>query len=141
MSTNRPTANQISVGSVNLDRVVTPDGGLAVGANATFTSNIFDTPIINVTGSATFADNAAGKILMANSTAAITLTFAAAASANGFCITIVRANTGNVIIANTTAVTKRNTAVYTTANISSQWDSATIIYKATNEIVVIGNIT
>lgn len=115
-------------------------GPLTVSANAVFTSNVFDLPILTVTASGHYGANAAGKTLYANTTAGITLTFGAA-SQSGFAITVVRGNTGNVTIANTTGVFRRNTASYTTANISNRYESATILYVATNEIVVIGSIT
>lgn len=105
-------------------------------------ANIFDTPIVSVTSSSSFSDNAAGKVLLCDSTAptAITLTFAPAAKAN-FAVTIIRNGTGNVIIANTSTIQKQNTTSYTTANISSQFAAATVLYTATNKFILLGDIT
>jgi hypothetical protein len=105
-------------------------------------ANIFDTPIVTVTSSSSYSDNAAGKVLLCDSTSptSITLTFGAAAKAN-FAITIIRNGTGNVIIANTTAVQKQNTTSYTTANIASQFSAATVLYTATNKFILLGDIT
>jgi hypothetical protein len=105
-------------------------------------ANIFDTPIVSVTSSSSFSDNAAGKVLLCDSTAptAITLTFTAAPKAN-FAVTIIRNGTGNVIIANTSTIQKQNTTSYTTANISSQFAAATVLYTATNKFILLGDIT
>jgi hypothetical protein len=105
-------------------------------------ANIFDTPIVSVTSSSSFSDNAAGKVLLCDSTAptAITLTFTAAAKAN-FAVTIIRNGTGNVIIANSATIQKQNTSSYTTANISSQFAAATVLYTATNKFILLGDIT
>jgi methionine-rich copper-binding protein CopC len=95
-----------------------------------------------VTSSSSFSDNAAGKVLLCDSTAptAITLTFTAAAKAN-FAVTIIRNGTGNVIIANSATIQKQNTTSYTTANISSQFAAATVLYTATNKFILLGDIT
>lgn len=105
-------------------------------------ANIFDTPIVSVTANRTVTDNAAGLVLLCDSTAptAITLTFAPAAKAN-FAVTIIRNGTGNVIIANTSTIQKQNTTSYTTANISSQFAAATVLYTATNKFILLGDIT
>jgi len=105
-------------------------------------ANIFDTPIVSVTSSSSFSDNAAGKVLLCDSTSptSITLTFAPAAKAN-FAVTIIRNGTGNVIIANTSTIQKQNTTSYTTANISSQFAAATVLYTATNKFILLGDIT
>lgn len=105
-------------------------------------ANIFDTPIVSVTSSSSFSDNAAGKVLLCDSTSptAITLTFTAAAKAN-FAVTIIRNGTGNVIIANSATVQKQNTTSYTTSNISSQFAAATVLYTATNKFILLGDIT
>jgi hypothetical protein len=105
-------------------------------------ANIFDTPIVSVTSSSSFSDNAAGKVLLCDSTSptSITLTFTAAAKAN-FAVTIIRNGTGNVIIANTSTIQKQNTTSYTTANISSQFAAATVLYTATNKFILLGDIT
>src|SRR6056300_1732693 len=52
-----------------------PEGGdLIYGENATVT----DMPILEVTDSGTYAENAAGKVIVVNSSSARTITFAAA---------------------------------------------------------------
>lgn len=105
-------------------------------------ANIFDTPIVSVTSSGSYSDNAAGKILLCDSTSptAITLTFHSAPKAN-FSVTIIRNGTGNVIIANTSSVQKQNTTSFTTANISTQFGAATVVYTATNKFILLGDIT
>ena len=105
-------------------------------------ANIFDTPIVSVTSSSSFSDNAAGKVLLCDSTSptTITLTFTAAAKAN-FAVTIIRNGTGNVVIANSATIQKQNTTSYTTANISSQFAAATVLYTATNKFILLGDIT
>ncbi len=106
-----------------------------------FSTTTFDTPVITITGGTTVAENAAGKVILADTTAAggITVTFAAAAT-SGFATTVVRSNTGNVIIAAGAGVTKVNTASFTTSNISARYEAATVVYTATNQILVLGSI-
>lgn len=115
---------------------------LNVSSNAFFTGNIVDTPISVVTTSSTFADNSAGKILYVdpNSTGDVTVTFAAA-QRSGFATTIVRGNVGNVVIANVSGVEKVNSASFTTSNVSARYEAATVVYVATNKILVLGSIT
>lgn len=115
---------------------------LNVSSNAFFTGNIVDTPISVVTTSGTFADNSAGKILYVdpNSTGDVTVTFAAA-QRSGFATTIVRGNVGNVVIANVSGVEKVNSASFTTSNVSARYEAATVVYVATNKILVLGSIT
>ena len=100
---------------------------------------VIDTPIKTTTSSITVADNAAGQLITVNNTTALTITFAAAVQ-SGFSVTLARWNTGNVTIANTAAVTRRNTAGFSTMNIANRWSTATVIYTATNEILVVGDI-
>lgn len=110
---------------------------LTVNGNTTLKGNIFDLPVITVTANTTFGDNAAGKIVLVNNTSPITITFAATTVGN-CAITIVRKNTGNVIIANTAGVAKLNTSAYTSSNLKNRYSTATVIYSATNEIIVVG---
>lgn len=103
------------------------------------TGNILDTPIVTTTTDATYGINAAGKVIVVDSTSARTITFATAPVA-GFAVTVLRKNTGNVIISNTSTLLRLNTSNFTTLNISTQYGAATVIYTATNQIVLIGDI-
>jgi hypothetical protein len=116
-----------------------PTHKLHVNGDVRFTSNILDTPIVSITSAATYADNAAGRVIVVDSTSAVTVTFAAAAYA-GFTVTVVRKNTGNVTIANTSGVVKLNTANYLTSNILGRYLSASVMYTATNEFILLGDI-
>lgn len=111
-----------------------PEGGDVIYGS---TATVADMPAVEVTSSSSYAQNAAGKILIANSASALTLTFAAATRAN-FAVTVLRRGSGNVTIA-ASGVTKHNVANYTTANIAIQNGSATIVYTATNAIHVMGD--
>jgi hypothetical protein len=117
----------------------TYSGDVTYAANVTYTSNTFDTPIVVVGTSGTYADNAAGKILAVDSGSAVTVTLAAASVA-GFSITILRKGLGNVTIANTTGAARLNTSSFTTANINNRYEAATALYTATNEFVLIGSV-
>jgi hypothetical protein len=116
-----------------------PTHKLHVNGDVRFTSNIIDTPIVSITSAATYADNAAGRVIVVNSTSAVTVTFAAAAY-DGFTVTVVRKNTGNVTIANSSNIVKLNTANYLTSNILGRYLSASIVYTATNEFILLGDI-
>lgn len=108
-------------------------------------SNIADTPVVSLTGSIHCNENAAGKVFITGNNVngavtnanAMTIVFANAAYA-GFAITVIRGGTSNATIANLSL--KSNSASFTRANISNQWEAATIMYKATNEIVLLGSI-
>lgn len=104
-----------------------------------FTATTFDTPVSSIAAATTYADNAAGKVILVDSTSAVTVTFAVASS-SGFATTVVRANTGNVIIAAGAGVTKVNSTSFTTSNISARYEAATVVYTATNQILVLGSI-
>lgn len=120
---------------------VTHTGGtLSVSSNVQFTSNIVDTPVISITADTTISDNYAGKVLLVTSTAPtrINITTANSASLSGFAVTIVRMGTGNVTIANQTL--KVNSTSFTTSNISTRYEAATVVYTATNQILVLGSI-
>jgi hypothetical protein len=136
-----------STGNVNVAFTINTTGITSLGTLTALdisgsAANIFDTPIVSVTANRTVTDNAAGLVLLCDSTAptAITLTFAPASKAN-FAVTIIRNGTGNVIIANTSTIQKQNTTSYTTANISSQFAAATVLYTATNKFILLGDIT
>ena len=110
-------------------------------ANVTFTSNTFDSPIVSVTGDFVARDNVAGKILYCDTTASAGINIkCAVAATSGFSYTVIRKNTGNVFItANNASITKLNTSNYLSPNISTRYGAATVIYTATNEIVVVGD--
>lgn len=113
---------------------------LNVSSNVFFTGNIVDTPVVTISGPTTYADNAAGKVILVNSTSDVTVTFATALK-SGFAATVVRNNTGNVTIAAGAGVTKVNSTSFTTSNISARYEAATVVYTATNQILVLGSIT
>lgn len=146
-----PTANLHLIGSANVTGNAIFSGGNlfvdAVGnnvgigttsptANLHVTGTIKDTPIVSITGNQTYADNAAGRVIFSNTTSAVTVTIAAAATA-GFSYTVIRGNTGNVTIANS-GVTRLNSASITTMNLN-QYGAATVVYTATNQVIVFGD--
>lgn len=110
---------------------------ITTNGNVIFTSNIFDSPILTITSNTHLADNAAGKIIFVSNTSNITINIAAA-SREGFTYTIVRGNTGNVTIANSSAVTRLNVSTITSLNIM-QYGAATVVYTATNQILLFGD--
>ena len=133
----------------NVSSVNVQSTGLATLADVKATGNVVssgtisDTPIVTITGNATYSDNGAGKVIVVNSTSPVTVTFdasSAGASFNGFSVTIVRKNTGTVTIGNTAAIAKLNTSNYTTSNLYSRYSSATVLYTATNEFILFGDI-
>lgn len=99
-------------------------------------STIIDTPVTSITANTTYAENGAGRVIFANTTSAITVTVANS-SIPGFSYTIIRGNTGNVTIANS-GVTRLNSASITSMNIS-QYGAATVVYTATNQVIVFGD--
>ena len=107
-------------------------------ANLHVTGTIIDTPIVTITSNATFNENAAGRVIFANTTNNITVTIANGFS-SGFTYTVIRGNTGNVTIANS-GVTRLNSASYTSMNIV-QYGAATVVYTATNQVMVFGDFT
>lgn len=120
---------------------LTSTGNVGIGttsptANLHVTGTIKDTPIVSITGSATYADNAAGRVIFSDTSSAVTVTIAPAATA-GFSYTIIRGNTGNVTIANS-GVTRLNSASITSMNVS-QYGAATVVYTATNQVIVFGD--
>jgi hypothetical protein len=103
------------------------------------TGTIIDTPVSTITANATYAENAAGKVIVVNSASNLTVT-AAAASVAGFSYTVIRKGAGTVTIANTSGVTRLNSASYTALTITRN-AAATIVYTATNEIFVFGDFS
>jgi hypothetical protein len=113
---------------------------IEVSGNVKFTGNIIDTPIVSVAASATYSDNAAGKIIVVDSSAADRVITFAAASTLGFAVTVIRKGASNVTISPGSGVTKLNVSAYTTSNLQYNYSSASVIYTATNEIILIGDI-
>ena len=109
-------------------------GDIVVGSNTT----IADMPVVTITSSATYAENAAGKVIVVDSASAVTVTFAAATRGD-FGVSIIRKGTGNVVIG-TSGVTKYNVAAFTSSNIALQNGCATVYYSATNAIHLVGDI-
>jgi hypothetical protein len=105
--------------------------------NTVLTGNIFDTPIVSVTASANYGSNVAGKIVLVNSASTATCTFDVATT-SGFAV--IRKGAGEVYISNTAALSKLNTTNQITGNIYSRYGAATVVYTATNEIIVIGDM-
>lgn len=110
---------------------------LNVTGNVIFTSNVIDTPILATSASITVAENAAGKIIVVDTSGGDRTINFAAASVSGFAISVARKGTGNVTI--TSDVPKYNSSVYTSSNINAN-GTATVLYTATNEIYLIGDI-
>ena len=106
----------------------------------TYSGTIKDTPIVTVTSSTNYGSNAFGKVLLCTNGTGITLTFDSASSGNG-CVTIVRAGAGTVAISNTAGIAKKNTASFTTGEITSQYGSATVLYTSGSEFILFGEIT
>jgi hypothetical protein len=127
-----------SIIATNANIAVTNATSVATG-NLNATGNVKISPIVTITGDATYADNAAGKIIIVNSSSDVTVTFAVASSVN-FDVEVIRKGTGNVIIANTTGVLKLNSASFTTPNIKAQYESSKIVYTTTSEIIVTGSM-
>lgn len=111
-------------------------GTTTPSANIHVIGTIIDSPIAQITTSATYAENGAGKVIFANTTSAVTVTVANSAT-SGFSYTVVRGNTGNVTIANSN-VTRLNSTSISSMNVS-QYGAVTVLYTATNQVVVFGD--
>lgn len=135
--------------NVSLARVVL-DGNVFIGstsggtvspvpnANLHLTGTIIDTPVVTITANATFNENAAGRVILANTTSAITVTIANTTTTSaGFTYTVIRGNSGNVTLA-VSGVTRFNSASYSSMNIV-QNGAATVVYTATNQVFVFGD--
>lgn len=97
---------------------------------------ILDAPIIRIASGANYNDNAAGKIIFANSTVPMTITIAPS-NTSGFAYTIIRGGSGNVIIANS-GVTRFNSSLISSMNVNL-FGAVTVLYTATNEVVMFGD--
>lgn len=111
-------------------------GTTTPSANIHVVGTIIDSPIAQISANATYAENAAGKVIFANTTSAVTVTVANSAT-SGFSYTIIRGNTGNVTIANS-GVTRLNSSAITSLNVT-QYGAATVVYTATNQVIVFGD--
>ena len=108
--------------------------------NVAFTSGIYDVPQITVTSAANYHQNAAGKTIIVNSASSVTLTFDVA-TGSGFAVSVIRKGVGDVVIAASAGVTKLvSSAASSPTKIAWQYSTATVIYTATNEIVVVGDL-
>lgn len=139
INTSNAAYNKLTLSGSDLIFDATGNVGIGTSsptANLHVTGTIKDTPIVSITGNQTYADNAAGKVIFSNTTSAVTVTIAAAATA-GFSYTVIRGNTGNVTIANS-GVTRLNSASITTMNLN-QYGAATVVYTATNQVIVFGD--
>jgi len=118
----------------------TTNTAIEVTGNVRFTGNVIDTPILSISTNSTYADNAAGKIIVVDTSGGDKIITFAPATVSGFAITIVRKGTSNVTIANTSLVSRLNVSTYTTSNLQYNYSTASVIYTATNEIILIGDI-
>lgn len=137
----------LKTGDVMAGQLNISSGGLLVTGNAGFgtatpnaalhvTGTIIDNPIINLSANASYADNAAGRVIVVNSSSNLVIT-AVASIDQGFSYTVLRRGTGNVTISNS-GVTRINSAAYSSMNVT-QNAGATVLYTATNEIFVFGD--
>jgi len=135
--------------NVSLARIVL-DGNVFIGsttggtvspvpnANLHVTGTIIDTPVVTITSNATFNENAAGRVILASNTSAVTVTIANTTTTSaGFTYTVIRGNSGNVTLA-VSGVTRFNSASYASMNIV-QNGAATVVYTATNQVFVFGD--
>lgn len=114
-------------------------GTLNVTSNAIFTSNVIDIPILNITADINVSDNAAGKMIVADSSSnEINVTFDVT-TIPGFAITVIRNGVNNVVIGNTASLERLNVATYTSTNVSNL-AAATVLYSATNRIYLVGDL-
>jgi hypothetical protein len=107
--------------------------------NVRFTGNVVATPSLSISTNLTYADNAAGKVIVVDTSGGDKIVTFAPASVSGFAITVVRKGSGNLTIA-ASGITKYNSASYISGNVSSSNSGATVVYTATNEIYLIGDI-
>ena len=134
-----------AVGSSNLASslsLVTPNIGTATGTALTCSGTVVDHPSTNTRVTAyTLALTDDGNIIEVNSTSSVTITiptFASVAFVAGSKITIIRINTGAVVIAGDTGVTVNATPGL---NLRAQWSVATLICRGSNSWVLAGDIS
>ena len=134
-----------AVGSSNLASslsLVTPNIGTATGTALTCSGTVVDHPSTNTRTTAyTLALTDDGNTIEVNSTSSVTITvptFASVAFVAGSKITIIRINTGAVVIAGDTGVTVNATPGL---NLRAQWSVATLICRGSNSWVLAGDIS
>ena len=134
-----------AVGSSNLASslsLVTPNIGTATGQSLNCIDAVVDHPTTNLrTGAYTLALTDDGKFVEVNSTSSVTITVpttAAVGFPSGSKITIIRINTGAVVIAGDTGVTVNATPGL---NLRAQWSVATLICRGTDSWVLTGDIS
>jgi hypothetical protein len=134
-----------AVGSSNLQSglsLVTPNIGTATGTSLTCSGTVVDHPSTETTTIPyTLALTDDGNIIEVNSTASVTITvptFASVAFVAGSKITIIRINTGAVVIEGDTGVTVNSTPGL---NLRAQWSVATLICRDSNSWVLTGDIS
>ena len=133
---NASLAHVVMDGNVFIGSTSAGTSNVTPYANLHVTGTVIDTPVVSITSNATYNENAAGRVIFANTTSAVTVTIANSAT-TGFTYTVIRGNTGNVTIANS-GVTRLNSASYTSMNIV-QYGAATVVYTATNQVMVFGD--
>jgi len=145
---NAITNAKISAGAVNSSNLAsslsltTPNIGVATGTSLNCQGAVVDHPSTNTRTTAyTLALTDDGNIIEVNSTASVTITVPTTAAVNlpaGSKITIIRINTGAVVIAGDTGVTVNATPGL---NLRAQWSVATLICRGSNSWVLTGDIS
>lgn len=122
--------------------LTTPNIGVATGSSLTTQNAVIDHTQTNArTTNYTLVIGDDGVIIETNSTSAIVITVptnAAAPFIVGTRITILRANTGAAIVAGDTGVTVNATPGL---NLRAQWSAATLLKRATNTWVLMGDLS
>jgi hypothetical protein len=134
-----------AVSSTNLQSslsLVTPNIGTAAGQSLNCIGTVVDHPTTNIiTGAYTLALTDDGKFIDVDSTSSITITVPTTTAVDfpsGSKITIIRVNTGAVIIAGDTGVTVNATPGN---KLRDRWSVATLICRGTNSWVLTGDIS
>jgi len=122
--------------------LVTPNIGTATGTALTLSGTVVDHPSTNTRATGyTLALTDDGNIIEVNSASSVTITvptFASVAFVAGSKITIIRINTGAVVIAGDTGVTVNATPGL---NLRAQWSVATLICRGSNSWILTGDIS
>jgi|694.fasta_scaffold08394_13 hypothetical protein len=122
--------------------LTTPNIGVATGSSLTTQNAVIDHTQTNArTNNYTLVIGDDGIIIETNSTSGIVITVPTNASVPfivGTRITILRANTGAAIVAGDTGVTVNATPGL---NLRAQWSAATLLKRATNTWVLMGDLS
>jgi hypothetical protein len=122
--------------------LVTPDIGVATGTSLNCQYAVVDHPVAVTKNAAyTLALTDDGNIVEVDSTASVTITVPTTGTVNfppGSKITIIRINTGAVVIAGDTGVTVNATPGL---KLRDRWSVATLICRGTNSWVLTGDIS